>query len=162
MLIHAPLKLSFNNIYCCFRFVLQTIFGICLSTKHCVILIVLSKCDKILILELFIINVDTFCKIVKSTKPRKEKGIKLEKYADSVMDFAPLEKIIRLSTDEQLVAMTLGTTLRVKIAIYKEFSYRNFGYYNSMSDTEILELCLSDSQLERSLVLKIAYLRDIV
>lgn len=83
-------------------------------------------------------------------------------YGGNSIALTPLEEIVRCSTDEQLISMNLGSTLKVKLAIYKEYSYRNYGNFNALSDVELLEKCVSDMQLERSLALKIASIRKVI
>lgn len=86
----------------------------------------------------------------------------MELYGGNEIKLSLLEKILRSSSDEQLISMNLATTLNVKLAILKEYSYRNFGLFNSLTDNEILLKCCSDSQLERSLALRVASFRNIV
>lgn len=85
----------------------------------------------------------------------------MEIYGGNSIVLSPLEEIIRSSTDEQLISMNLGSTLNVKLAISKEYSYRNYSEFNTLSDKELLDKCKSDIQLERSLALKIASIRNL-
>lgn len=85
----------------------------------------------------------------------------MEIYGGTCIKLSPLEKILRSSSDEQLIAMNLATTLNVKLAILKEFTFRNLSFFNSLGDEELLQKCSSELQLERSLALRVASMRDI-
>lgn len=86
----------------------------------------------------------------------------MEIYNGNLIEFSLLDEIIGNSTDEELLVMNMGSTLNVKLAIYKEYSNRNYFDFFSLTDAELLHKCSSDVQLERSLALKIASKRRVV
>lgn len=86
----------------------------------------------------------------------------MEFYGGNEIKLSPLEKILRLSSDKQLNAMNLSTTLEVKIAILKEYSYRYFGLFNNLPENELVTMCNSESQLERSLAFRVASFKNFI
>lgn len=86
----------------------------------------------------------------------------MEIYGGNKIKLSPLEMILRCSTDEQLLSMNLATTLNVKLAILKEYAYRNYSEFDLLTNDELMLKCMSDSQLERSLALRVASFRQLV
>lgn len=86
----------------------------------------------------------------------------MEIYNGNLIDFTLLDEIISNLTDDELIIMNLGSTLNVKLAIYEEYSNRNYFDFYSLNDMELLDKCSSDMQLERSLALRIASMREVV
>lgn len=86
----------------------------------------------------------------------------MEFYGGNKIKLSSLEELLRSSSDEQLISMNLNTTLAVKLAILKEYSYRYYSVFDKLTDIELLEKCNSESQLERSLALRIASIKNIV
>lgn len=86
----------------------------------------------------------------------------MEFYGGNKTKLSSLEQLLRSSSDEQLLSMNLNTTLAVKLAILKEYSYRYYSAFDELTDIELLEKCNSELQLERSLALRIASIKNIL
>lgn len=86
----------------------------------------------------------------------------MEFYGGKKIKLSPLEKNLRYSTDEELFILNIASTLNVKLAILKEYSFRYYKIFDDLCDNDLLLKCSSEQQLERSLALKIASFKNII
>lgn len=105
--------------------------------------------------------VEFYTRFIKDLSKERQVAI-MELYGGIKVKLTPLQIILRSSTDEQLEGMNLAANLDIKLEILKEFSFRNFKDYVALSDGEILQKCLSESQLVRSLALRVSSFRELV